>query len=175
MMATQSSRDNPMKNVGFFGGSSLFELGPVADVQLFFDCISSFVIPKYPLLDWTLLTDRLYRRYLALVELEPAQLLMDHVQETFNVTASDNVNWGNITDSLSVTRLNYQNPLLVDIFSKYFEAFSHCRESAEIFLSTFNQYQPLKIVVSDMPSFYKDKNRPVQDYDTLEGDPFWKR
>ncbi len=164
-----------MRNVGFFAGPSLFELGPVADVQIFFDCVAAFAVPQHPELDWTLLTDRFYRRYLRLEELRPAQVLMDHAKAAFERTPSQAVDWQNISKPSAVTRLNPSGPSLVDVFKKYFEAFSHCRESAEIFLETFRQYQPLKIVVSDMPAFLKDKSRLPQDYDSLDGAPFWKR
>ena len=53
-----------MANIGFCGGNSTFTLGPSTDVVLFFKCISQFAVEKYPEHDWSLLTDRFYKRYI---------------------------------------------------------------------------------------------------------------
>lgn len=163
-----------MSIVGFDGGSSLFELGSVSDMQFFFDCIRFFVVPACPNLDWSLLTDRFYRRYLRSEELKPAQHLMDIVKTVFGRTPSSAVDWGNMLSPNAVTRLDPSRPNLADVYSKYFEAFAHCRESAEISYDE-NEYQPLMVVVTDLPRFFADKDRPLGDYETLEGEPLWKR
>jgi hypothetical protein len=31
------------------------------------------------------------------------------------------------------------------------------------------------VVISDLPGFSRDKNKPLAEYDALDGDPFWLR
>ena len=164
-----------MANVGFFGGSSLFELGPPADVELFFGAVNLLAIPAHPSPNWSILTDRLFRRYLHLNELDAAQQLMDDTKEIFDSMPSLRIDWSNITSPKAVTRLDPHRQSLGQVFSKYFEAFAYCRESAEVFFKTWNEYQPLRIVISDMPAFMVEKSRSIKEYDVLEGVPFWRR
>ncbi|MEP6637633.1 MAG: hypothetical protein ABJB97_12990 [Acidobacteriota bacterium] len=163
-----------MRTIGFFGGPTISELGPVADVQLFFDCINSLVVPAAPDRNWSLLTDRLYRRYLRREELVPAQALMDEVQTRFSTIPSSTVNWSNITTSAAVSRLDPSKATLAEVFSAYFDRFARCRESAEIFFHTWQSYQPLKIVIVDLPDSVTDQDRLPEEYESLEGEPFWK-
>ncbi|WP_134167095.1 hypothetical protein [Paraburkholderia caballeronis] len=72
-----------MRKIGFNGGGLLYELGLASDVSLFFDCLGADTQEANHEQDWSLLTDRLYRRYLRLDELEPAFALMEQVQEFF--------------------------------------------------------------------------------------------
>ena len=75
------------------------------------------------------------------------------------------------------TRLDWSLATLEDVFSKYFEYFNHCVDSAKGFLSDWNMYKPLKIVRTSLPEFNEDKKRPLQDYDALapNDSPFWAR
>ena len=72
-----------MRMIGFSGGSSICELGPASDVVLFFDCLKAYVEQESQDQDWGLLTDRLYRRYLRLEELEKASSLMEQARQIF--------------------------------------------------------------------------------------------
>jgi hypothetical protein len=164
-----------MRTIAFFGGPTISELGPVADVQLFFHCIRSLVVPAAPDRNWSLLTDRLYRRYLRREELAPAQALMDEVQKRFGAIPSSTVDWGDITASAAVSRLDPSKATLAEVFSAYFERFARCRESAEIFFETWQRYQPLKIGIADLPDSVADQDRPLEEYESLQGKPFWKR
>jgi hypothetical protein len=164
-----------MSNIGFVAGPTLHELGPVADVQKFFDCLALVAVTPYPDRDWSLLTERLYRRYLRLDELQPAQDLMDVAKAAFAATPSASIDWGDVTASPGTSRLKTDRPTLADVFSAYFDSFADCRESAELTDKLWKNYRPLKIVVSDLPRFISEKDRPPEAYDTLEGEPFWKR
>lgn len=160
-----------MRKIGFLGGSSLCELGPISDVDLFFYCIREFAIPKFPERNWNIIIDRLYRRYLRLDELSAAMMMMDNVREVFSSLPTSVVDWGINKNSSS---LNIDRSTLAEIFGKYFEEFKYCKESAEIFLENWDVYQPVRVVVSDMPEFMTDKKRDLADYDALDGLPFWK-
>ena len=48
-------------------------------------------------------------------------------------------------------------------------------ESAKIFFASWGVYQAVRVVVTDVPDFMVDKKRPLADYDSLEGLPFWAR
>lgn len=171
---------NGMRVIGFTGGGSLCELGPATDVQLFFDCLDQYVAQKYSEQDWSLLTDRLYRRYLRLAELDAASALMEQVKQVFAVLPNSAIEWQDISVDLSKTRLEPQKPTLADIFSKYFEHFSHCVESAKISYEGFKSYsgynyEPVRIVIADQPWFIVEKKRPLAEYDVLSGPPVWQR
>jgi hypothetical protein len=164
-----------MMNVGFFGGPSIAALGPAADVQLFFDCVAAFAVPALPDRDWPLLTDRLYRRYVRREDLESTQALMTETQKRFGTVPSSKVDWTGMAARNAVTRLDPSKPTLADVFAGYFQLFAHCRESAEIYFQTWQQYRPVKIGITDLPDASSEKNRPAGEYDSLEGEPFWKR
>lgn len=162
-----------MKTIGLYGGSSLLELGPAADVQLFFDCVNRFVVPKKPECNWDIVTDRLYRRYLRAEELPVADKILNIARCVLVTVSTSEVDWGYISAPSSVTRLDPRKQTLGEVFSDYFEKFSRCRESAETFYKTFKTYQPVKIVVTDIPAFVTDKKRSPEEYDALSGAPFW--
>lgn len=162
-----------MKNVGFYGGSSLRELGPSADVALFFECLDTYVAKGSG--SWDLLKDRLYRRYLKEDELNEASALMRKVKEAFAELPSSSVDWGNLLNVPNQTRLDPHQSNLMQVFFSYFEAFDYCVESAIVFLKSWNIYQPVRLVVSDLPDFMNEKKRLLEQYDDLEGSPFWLR
>lgn len=74
--------------------------------------------------------------------------------------------------------LNPDQPTLADVFSRYFEGFADCIESARLNYETFKSYprysyEPVRIVISDLAGFARDKKKPLAEYDALEGKPFW--
>jgi hypothetical protein len=166
-----------MRKIGFDGGHSIYELGPAPDVSLFFNCLRTYAEQDHPEQDWGLLTDRLYRRYLRQEELQPALDLMAQVHTIFaQKPAASSVEWdvamiGNPEKSW----LNPDQPTLADVFGKYFERFASACGSAKSFSDAFNIYQPVRLVISDLAGFARDKNKPLAEYDALEGKPFWLR
>ncbi|MBR7956541.1 hypothetical protein KDW78_21945 [Burkholderia cenocepacia] len=164
-----------MRHIGFDGGHSIYELGPSSDVILFFECLKTYVQQVHPDQDWSLLTDRLYRRYLRREELDKAAALMEQVRQIFTQhPAAEAVEWDALLSSDSGRSwLNPNQPTLADVFSKYFESFEKACRSAKSFVDAFNIYQPVRVVISDLPGFARDKNKPLAEYDALEGAPFW--
>ena len=162
-----------MRHIGFDGGSFLCELGPSTDIETFFSCLELCVVQAYRHTDYTLLTDRLYRRYLRLEELETAQKMMSQVQEIFSRIPSHSIEWKNMGWNEKETWLDINQGTLADIFYKYFEHFNRCIKSAKIFFDSWEIYQPVRIVIADQPWFMVEKNRPLSEYDNLEGKPFW--
>ena len=83
-----------MKNVGFCGGYSILELGPVADMQVFFYAVEIAASRLSVGEDAHLLTDRLYRRYLRLEELDQAADLLQKIQKIMQKIPTKSVDWG---------------------------------------------------------------------------------
>jgi hypothetical protein len=164
-----------MRTIGMLAGANVTGLGPVADVQLFFDCVAAFGGVDTPGEDWTLITDRLYRRYLRREELAPAEELMNTLKLRFAARPSSAVDWGEIAAPGATTRLDPSRPSLADVFACYFAAFDESKEAAGIFYRDWGRYDPLRIVVADLPDLINAKERPLAAYDMLEGEPFWKR
>nr|CUV16969.1 conserved protein of unknown function [Ralstonia solanacearum] len=169
-----------MRSIAFAGGSSVCELGPASDVVLFFDCVRNHVEKMLPARDWSLLTDRLYRRYLRLEELEAASALMDEVRAIFaTLPAATSVEWNsNMVGNREKSWLDPSRETLADVFSKYFEHFAYCVESARINYEGFKNdpeytYEPVRTVIADLPGLSRDQNKPLAEYDALEGKPFW--
>ena len=171
-----------MRKIGFSGGSSICELGPSSDVVLFFDCLKGYVEREHSDQDWSLLTDRLYRRYLRLDDLDKALALMERARQILmQYPAASAVEWDVLlADDPERSWLNPDQPTLAEVFSKYFEHFAYCVESARINYETFKSYpgyvyEPARTVISDLPGFARDKNKSLAEYDALEGKPFWLR
>jgi hypothetical protein len=169
-----------MKIVGLIGGSSLCELGPTTDIQLFFDCLDTHVVQKTPERDWSLLTDRLYRRYLRLEELDTASMLMFEVNQVFASLPSTVIHWEKAKMDSSMSRLPKNDKTLADTFIKYFEHFAYCVESARVSYESFKaypgyEYEAVRLVIADQPWFMVEKQRVLQEYDVLVGEPLWLR
>lgn len=167
-----------MRNVAFYGGGVICELGPVSDVVLFFDCIHAFVAMERAGTDWSLLTDKLYRRYLCETEFEPAVALMAQVNAVFREIPSSAVEWnpalsGNSNKSI----LNPDLPTLGDVFARYFDQLDFCVESARLFYTEWKIPQIIRIVAADSPAFLQDKLRGRDEYDALRltDKPLWLR
>lgn len=167
-----------MHTIGLTGGSSLCEIGSPTDVKKFFECLRLYAAAKYSEQDWRLLTDRLYKRYLRFDELAPASILMNQVRDTFVALPTASIDWGIGVGPGS--RLDLNQITLAEVFAKYFESFFHCAESAKINYEGFKSfpgytYEGVRLVISDQPWFMTEKMRSLDDYDALEGDPFWAR
>lgn len=162
-----------MRTIGFHGGSLMHELGSASDVKLFFDCISAFPAHNVNFSHWNILTDRLYRRYLSFEELDIAISLMDTVKEVFYTIPSSSVQWDSKMIEKNKTLLNPNLPTLGDVFSDYFKGFADCVLSAKIFYEDWGIYQPVRVGTTDIPHYIVDKNRSLEEYNDLTGDPFW--
>jgi hypothetical protein len=167
-----------MKTIGIAGGGALCELGSTADVQLFFGCIERYVVSQYPERNWALITDRLYRRYLRMSDVENATVLMSQVQQEFAKLPNTAVDWKELLVDVSQSRLDPNKNNLAEVFEKYFDSFFHCVDSSKINYEGFKsfpnyQYEPVRFVVADLPWFMVEKKRPLDQYDELAGKPFW--
>ncbi|WFF42950.1 hypothetical protein EVC62_16425 [Salinicola endophyticus] len=167
-----------MRKIGFDGGHTLYELGPASDVVLFFDCLNTFVANQQPQKNWSLLTDRLYRRYLRQDDLEPAFSLMERVREIFSTLPGSAIEWNErLQANDEITWLDSKLDTLDAIFYRYFDLFSKAKDSAISFFNEFGIYQPVRILISNMPHFILETKRPLSEYEELglNDSPFWLR
>lgn len=167
-----------MRTVGFDGGHTVYELGPVSDVVLFFECLDAFVVPEHSDQDWSLLSDRLYKRYVRQEDLEASLALMEKARSQFLTLPGSSVEWDAAMQAAPAkTWLDPSQDTLGDIFARYFDLFSKAKDSAVSFFDAFGIYQPLRVLVSDMPALMIEKRRPLNEYEALEADdlPFWLR
>ena len=165
---------------GFIGGGSIFNLGTDSDMQLFFDCISYYVLPKYPDQNWSIITDRLYRRYLKLEELDAAVALMKLVEKEFKQLDREAFDWSKILSGQVKSDLDRAKSTLFEIFGKYFETFYECIECAirnyEWFKSDPDyKYQPVMVAITTIPYCVSYSQIPLSVFDNLQPDekPIW--
>jgi hypothetical protein len=72
----------------------------------FFQCLDAYAAKSHPKQNWSLLTDRLYRRYLRQDELDEASVLMKSAQEIFASVPSASVDWREMLAAPGASRLN---------------------------------------------------------------------
>lgn len=171
-----------MRTIGLAGGSLLCELGSKTDIHLFFDCLNTYVVSKYLEQDWSLLSDRLYKRYLRLNELDAALALMEQVRKKFAALPSNAIDWQDYEGTKATTnnRLDTTKGTLADVFERFFENFVRCSESAKNSYEMFKsyagyKYEPVRFIVTDIPWFTAENMRPLEEYDALDGESFWVR
>ncbi|WP_239375358.1 hypothetical protein [Snodgrassella gandavensis] len=168
------------KDTGFCGGSSVFTLGTDSDMELFFDCISYYLQPKYPEENWSILTDRLYRRYLKLEELDTAEFLIKLVEKEFKQLDQEAIDWSPILSGKAKSDLDKTKSTLYDIFERYFYAFHYCVESAKINYEDFKsdpdyEYEPVMVAITILPYSISYEQIPLSVFDNLGADekPIW--
>ncbi|MCA8241219.1 hypothetical protein LGN10_10980 [Burkholderia sp. AU32262] len=107
--------------------------------------------------------------------MDSARALMAKAREIFaEKPAATSVEWD--AAMLANPEKSWLNPgrsTLTDVFGRFFEKFVDACESAESFFEAFNIYQPVRVVISDLSGFTRYQNRPLSEYDALEGEPFW--
>ena len=154
--------------VAFTGGARVNQVGPVQDVVFFFDCIRRFAGEALGPHGRDLLLDRLYRRYLRLEELEPALAAIKLVEERFRAVPMEFI------ELPSPTRVDTGHANLAEALEDTCRRLKECVGSADYGArNTTWAYEPVKIVRSDFASIARESKRPPEEYDTLDGPPFW--
>ncbi|MFK6082196.1 hypothetical protein Q4334_04520 [Acinetobacter baumannii] len=143
-----------MYMIGFCGGGLLHETGTISEVQSFFNTLYKLSEDFPNKVDWSLVLDRLYKRYVRFDDIDKTKEIMDFCK---TLLVKDGENEKN-------------NP-----FMKYFRHFDSCVGDAKAVYTTFGEYIPIKIAVVDLPWQMLEERRPLEEYDQLEGEPFWSR
>lgn len=162
-----------MRHIGFLTGD-LRELGSVSDVMCFFNCFRTYVEQPHPEKDWSLITDRLYRRYLLPGDLDAASALMEAGRQIMAVIPSASVDWKAMGWREDETELEeITRPMLADVFERYFRKFNGCVEEITFNLNKYKVATPIRVGTTDIPYYIDEANRPLAEYDALTGLPFW--
>jgi len=146
-MTSLSSQNN--LTLGITGGSSLIEVGDQNYVQGFFDFAKPILFEKN-MADAALIIDRLYKKYVRREDAEKTAFLLQ-VLERQDVEGK---------------------------FNRILSAVRYCSDSAELNFLGFKDfpnysYEPVRIVVAEQPWFLLEKKRPLEEYESNEGQPFW--
>ncbi|WP_278395814.1 hypothetical protein [Acinetobacter venetianus] len=70
-----------MSMVGFCGGGLLQESGKPDEIQIFFDTLNAVEQVTLNDLDWSLVLDRLYRRYVRFDDIDKTKQVMDYYKK----------------------------------------------------------------------------------------------
>ncbi|MBL0319312.1 MAG: hypothetical protein IPP74_08500 [Alphaproteobacteria bacterium] len=162
-----------MRMVGFCGGSRIIELGSSSDMQAFFNAISKFVLQSDNNTDYNPITDRLYRRYLKIEELEKATMLMEKIKSILKTISCQEINFTELELDIKNTKLDIKKHNLFELFEVYFSAFEVCVESCLDFYRRYNENEPVKIIFTDTAWYMYESLRTLPEYDEHEGVPFW--
>jgi hypothetical protein len=149
--------------------------GPPSDMVTFFNCLRRYFPDMRQYADVAAIVDRLYRRYLRREELDTAVAVMATARVLFEQISSTDVDWRGAGYVETDTQLDVSKPDLAAVFARYFTKFFECVGSAKSFFEEFKIYQPVRTIITDIPRFTSEKKRPLEQYDTLEGEPFWLR
>ena len=161
--------------LAFRGGDLILQVGSLDDVLCFFELIKTYAAPSLDQNDQFLLMDRLYKRYLRLEETPAAVEAMGRVQDCLSLIPISSVAWDDYNMRPGLTALDLQESTLAGVVSHFFKSFSRCASST-IFCQnddTHPFFRPVKICRSDFGSLDRENRRPLEEYDTLQGPPFW--
>jgi hypothetical protein len=150
-----------MKKVGLLAGPCLHELGTPAEMINFFECVKKYIIDDAE----KILLQRLYQKYVRLADVDATQALFLALK----------------------TRLSEAEQ---SQYANYFEGIHARIETVKFFHNNAIEetngnplsdedinYLSLRIAVTDIPFYDKDKVRPLEAYDAMQENepPFWMR
>lgn len=159
------------QEVGFAGAWSLFSLGYQGDMIAFFKLVEKYAVnSNYD--DWDIITNRLYRHYIARKDWDRSIKLMEDIRMSFAHVQSSKVDW---TQSLKLdTKLDISKNNLAAVFDRFFVAFHHIMECMTLEIED-GLYRPIKVVQSDPLLSEYFKQRTLEEYDAITGTPLWLR
>jgi len=168
------------RKVGVFGGGSMAEMGPVADMQLFFDCIEVFAVRGRPRPDWSVVTDRLYRRYVQREDTGTLRELLRLAEEEFSRTLVAELGVNRVSRTAGPSSLNLRAQNLGQVFARYFTSLHEIAEESLLAWDSAKsdptyRFQAPRVCFSDMGAIVVEQDRPCSEYDALEGPPLWRR
>jgi hypothetical protein len=117
--------------IGFKGGTTIGDLGSVGDVSAFFALVRWHVKRSAPTEDWSLITDRLYKRYVYATDLERAQTMMNRLEEELKGISSSTVDWRAFGWNEATSRLKINQPSANDVFAGWISFFNDRAEGAK--------------------------------------------
>ncbi len=160
--------------IGITGGSSIVELGSPYDVNMFFENLKIHVIAKRADLQWAILTDRFYRRYLRPEELPVARRLMQEASIFMEKI------WEPTITGVTLKEVPSTEFSMAKYYKKYFDGFLYCADSADLNYASFKDspnydYEPVRLICSNLEGIVAERSRTLTEYDALQGNPLWLR
>ncbi len=158
--------------VGFFGAGYVIALSTREEMQSFFELIKRHVVSEWPQENWSLITDRLYRRYVHLEDSDDARALMRIAAERFATLPFDYEDPALADISRENSLIDWDAGTLHEAYNDYFDAFEDVASGID--LSDFwDGIQPVRILIADKPIVYSEMDRPLHIYDDMDGPPLW--
>ncbi|MBL0318992.1 MAG: hypothetical protein IPP74_06860 [Alphaproteobacteria bacterium] len=162
-----------MRMVGFCGGDLIRELGYSGDMEIFYSCIHRYVTSKDIETNYSLIVDKLYRRYLKREELDDALRMMDNIENIFKTITSQSVDWVGLGLNIEETYLDISEYYLHLVFRKYFNSFRECVNSYRHCYDKYKDNNVVKTIFTDPVWFTYENLRTLSEYDEHDGIPFW--
>jgi hypothetical protein len=94
------------RNVGIYGGNSLYQLGPSNDAAAFFKCLDRFIPEARSGGKFDILTDRLRWKYVRKHELVEAANVLNTIKSRFEAMPNRNIDWHRFGVNEDITILN---------------------------------------------------------------------
>jgi len=85
------------------------------------------------------------------------------------------IDWMALGCGQSTTRFEFSSKTVADVVKRYLESALDLISNARGFEKRFHIYKPVITIITDTPRFYVESNRPLADYDALQGEPMWLR
>ncbi len=157
------------------GGGRISQLGHANDIQVFFGCIDRYAGDVLDQTGRHLILDRLYKRYLRLEETAPAAAAMITVQRHFAKIPTASIDWAalGLQPETSEFKLGLDTAGAVFDERGYFRRFQGCVNSVLYRHEHGETFFPIMLSRSDFESIRHAETRPREEYDTLDGPPFW--
>ena len=163
---------------GYVGANTLFFLGDCSYVKSFFLSIEKYVLQErlYKRLNWTIITDRLYRRNIPNDMLDVAIGTMARMLALLDETPLADVNW----QDLELDVPGEQSALgkcatLRDFYMPFELGLVRCALAEKFGSLRGTKYRPLRIGSLSTERYVFEDSRPVEQYESNDGDPFWLR
>lgn len=170
----------PIKDIqlAFRGKNTVCLLDFPSDMMLFFDCIKFYVENKYKNENWSVITDRFYKRYLREEDIEIAFEKMKKIEEEFKKLPVDAVDWKPYENKKIKTNLEYKYlNSLYEVFEKYFQAFEKIVKHVLYRKGDvdYKYYNPIMVTIFTLPYGIDYEQIPLSEFDALtENDnPKW--
>lgn len=135
-----------MNKVGFLYTATISQVCQPDEMLQFFQTLK--VIKKSKKVNLEILSQRLYKKYLTFDQLDKTKEELQLVQKLISRQKIEQ----NICDSLN-----------------------KAIESSQYFMENGEDYDPIRIAITEMPASFDDEFRDLSEYDNLQGPPFWLR
>jgi len=167
---------------GIDGGGSMYRLGSREHVRSFFIAIDKYVLKEklYRKIDWSLITDRLYKRTISHDMLDDTIAKMALLIHAMQYTQLSAVNWNVLgipePDKMPIP-LRPTGPSLRDLYLPFEFALTGCALSMKFDELRGEPGRPLRISCCDAQVFCYEDQRPLDHYERLgpKDLPFWLR